>query len=98
MGFGANYTDRPAASRVTRPDVPLPPSHRRADVQAVQPETLLTVTVEGIDFANFDAAVAPQRWRLPASPAARHMNSGDRLAVETERADASIRQDLYDAA
>ena len=54
--------------------------------------------MEGIDFASFDAAASTQLWRLPASPTARHMSSGDRLTVKTERADASIRQDLYEAA
>ena len=76
-----NATDHPTASRVTRPDVPST-SHRPADVQAVQPEALHTATVEGIDFANFDAAVSTQRWRLPASWAARRMGSRDRLTAK----------------
>ena len=39
------------------------------------------MTMEAIDFANFDAAVSTQRWRLPASRAARRMSSGDRLTL-----------------
>ena len=47
----------------------------RCGRQAVQAETLHTATVEAIYFANCDAAVATQRWRLPASRAARRMSS-----------------------
>ena len=97
MAVGANATARPA-TLASHPAGCHLSSHRRADVQTVQPETLHTATLQGIDFGNFDAVVSTQRWRLPASPAARYMNSGDRLAAETERADASIRQDLYEAA
>ena len=51
--------------------------------------------MEAIDFANFDAAVSTQRWRLPTSRDAGCMSSGDRLTEKTERAGASVRQDLY---
>ena len=79
---------------------PRPPitSHRPAVVQAVQTQALHTATVEGTDFANFDAAVLTQRWRLPASCVAGRMSARDRLTTRTERADTSIRQDLSEAA
>ena len=94
-GFRTELHESPTASRATRPDEPST-SHLPADVQAVQHEACHTATMEGIDFANVDAAVSTQRWRLPASRAARCMSSGDQLTAKTERADASIRQDLYE--
>ena len=57
-----NSTDCPTASRITWPDVPTV-CHRAADVQAVHAETRHTATMEGIDFANFGAAVSAQRRR-----------------------------------
>ena len=88
-----NPTHQSTGSRGTRPDVPST-SRLPANVQADEHEGRQRATVEAIDFANFDAAVSTQRWRLPTSRDARCMSSGDRLTDKTERAGASVRQDL----
>ena len=58
----------------------------RCGRQAVQAETLHTATVEGIDFANLDAAVSTQCCHLPANWAARRMRCRDcrRLRIPEE--------------